>query len=184
MNDLNDLNFGKLVPDSLRSDVFFITLGEALEIELKKLYRELEEIVNFDDIDNLPETLIDFLAYEKHVDFYDYSYPIIIKRKLVKESILFHRKKGTPNAVEDLVTTVFGDGRVIEWFNYSDTPYMFKVSTSNPDATHARAEEFIRAVNAFKNARSHLEYVELIGVEEMKLYWGGLVQIGSKELYK
>ena len=184
MANLTELVMPSLLPSSLKNDPFVVALGEAVEIELKEAYREAEKLSNLNDIDNLPEDLLDYLAYQKHVDFYDTSYPIEVKRKLVKESTHFHRIKGTPAAVEQLANTVFGDGQVKEWFDYDGQPYRFIVETSNQSATNERAQEFIKAINTVKNARSHLEKVVLLSTEQMNLYWAGVVHIGSKETYR
>lgn len=184
MNNLNEQSFPDLLPFSLRVDPFVVALSEAFEIELKSAYREAETLSNLNDVDHLPESLLDYLAYQKHVDFYDYTYPIEMKRKLIKESTHYHRIKGTPAAIEQLIDTVFGDGKVEEWYEYNGNPYRFRVSTSNQTATNERAEEFVRAINTVKNTRSHLESVILISNEHMDLFWGGVVHIGSKEVYR
>ena len=42
----------------------------------------------------LSEELIDILAYDMHVDWYDYSYPVDMKREIVKNSVKVHKKNG------------------------------------------------------------------------------------------
>lgn len=184
MINLTDLVMTSLLPSSLKNDPFIVALAEAVEMELKEAYREAEAISDLSNVDNLPEELLDYLAYQKHVDFYDTSYPIEVKRKLVKESIHSHRLKGTPAAIEQLIDTIFGDGQVKEWFDYDGDPYNFIVETSNQSATNERAHEFIKAISTVKNVRSNLEKVVLLSSEQMKLYWGGVVHAGSKEIYR
>lgn len=173
-------NLIKLFPNSLQHDEFVIALIEAFEIQIKELYEEFLSLVT----DDLPDILVDYLAFEKHVDFYDDTLPIEIKRTLVKESIHMHRIKGTKAAIELLIQTVFGDGQVEEWFDYDGTPYTFRVLTSNSSATTEKAVEFIKSVNSVKNRRSHLERVALVQSEEMNLYWGGFVHEGNFEEYR
>jgi phage tail P2-like protein len=184
MASLTEQIFTELLPSSLKIDPFIVALGEAVEIELKSAYSEAETLANLHDVDNLPESLLDYLAYQKHVDFYDYTYPIELKRKLVKDSTHFHRIKGTPAAVEQLIEAVFGDGQVEEWFEYGGDPYKFRVTTLNQSATNERAQEFINAINSVKNTRSLLESVILLETEQTNLYWGGVVHIGSNETYR
>lgn len=184
MSNLIELIINDLLPPSLKADPFIVALGEGVEIELKAAYREAETLANSFDVNKLPESLLDYLAHQKHVDFYNTNFPIEAKRKLVKDNTHFHRIKGTPAVVEQLIDTVFGDGQVKEWFDYNGNPFNFRVETSNQSATNERAQEFIKAINAVKNTRSHLESVVLLSTEQTNLYWGGVVQIGSKETYR
>lgn len=179
MNSLNDCSIVDLIPSSLKKDPFIVALGDAVEKELKEAYREAESLSNFYDVDKLPEPLLDYLAYQKHVDFYEPDLTIEQKRELVKRSNFFHRQKGTPAAVEKLIITLFGEGKVVEWFEYEGQPYRFKVVTNNRSVTQEKAEQFLQALNAVKNVRSVLERIELTQAEEMNLYFAGVVHVGD-----
>ncbi len=54
-----------------------------------------------------------------HVDFYDSSLSLEVKKQMVKNSLKWHRIKGTSAAVSDVVKTVFGRSWIEEWFEYS-----------------------------------------------------------------
>ena len=43
----------------------------------------------------LDEQTLDILAYDLHVDWYDHSYPIEVKRQTIKDSVKIHRRLGT-----------------------------------------------------------------------------------------
>lgn len=172
--------FVDLLPSSLKNDPFVFALAEAVEMELKQAYKEAESMSDLNNVDKLPESLLDYLAYQRHVDFYDSSLPIEQKRILVKKAPFFHRYKGTPGAVEELVTTIFGEGKVVEWFDYDGAPFRFKVVTNNPAAIHEKAALFIKAVETVKNKRSRLEKVELTQLETMNLYFAGVIHTGEK----
>ena len=91
-----------------------------------------------------------------------------------------HIRKGTPAAVEDLIAAVFGEGKVVEWFEYGGEPYHFKVVTNDYALANERSEEFIKALNTVKNARSWLEKIEVTQVEEMNAYFAGILYLGDK----
>lgn len=180
MNSIQDYVIHSLLPDSIKKDPFIVALGEAVEIELKEAYREAESMSDFSNVNALSEDLLDYIAYQKHVDFYDYTLPLETKRKLVKESAYFHRIKGTPKAVEMLIETVFGDGKVVEWFEYEGVPGYFKVITNNTSVTNELAEQFIRVLDSAKRKSAWLEKVEITQVDEMNLYIGSVVHTGDK----
>lgn len=178
------VNITDILPYCLKQDEFVIALSEAFEIEMKKLSEERERISNLQDFNNLDEKLLDYLAYQKHVDFYLPGLPIETKRELLKNSTFTHKIKGTRQAVESLITTVFGEGTVEEWYEYGGEPYHFKVQTESESATNVQAAEFVQAINTVKNARSIFDNIVLIKKEEAELYWGGMVHVASTELYK
>jgi len=63
--------------------------------------------------------LIDILAWQFHVDFYDPTAPLEFRRALVQNSIVWHRTKGTVQLVNDVINTYWpGGGYIQEWFKY------------------------------------------------------------------
>lgn len=149
----------KLLPYSLRQDPVFVAIAEAVEIQLKQAYQEAEALYNLVDIDNLPEALLDLLAYEKHVDFYEVDLPVEQKRELIKASIKWHRKKGTRGAVEDVVSIIYKNAQVFEWFEYGGEEYRFKIEVEEPFIANEDMKRLKKMVEATKNKRSWLEYV-------------------------
>ncbi|MFJ8100430.1 phage tail protein I [Lysinibacillus sp. NPDC096212] len=149
----------KLLPHSLRQDSVLVAIAEAAEIQLKQAYQEAEAIYNLVDIDKMPEALLDLLAYEKHVDFYEVDLPVEQKRALVKASRKWHRKKGTRGAVEDVVSIIYKNAQVFEWFEYGGEEYRFKIEVEEPFIANEDMKRLKRMVEATKNKRSWLEYV-------------------------
>jgi phage tail P2-like protein len=167
----------QLLPDSLKVDQTVVYLAQAISETLQSLN---SQIFIFDPTKSKAEEMLDLIAWEEHVDFYDTNLPVNKKQELVDKSILFHEKKGTPMAIEDLISTIFEDGKVVEWFEYGGAPHTFKIVTNNPAVTSEKASEFISVLNSIKNRRSHLEKIEITQSEKFDLYFGGFVHIGEK----
>lgn len=180
MIDLYNISILDILPDSLKQDPDMVAMAKALTPEMQLLSEEIKLCLLLKMIDHLSSELVDHLAWEMHVDFYDPDLPLEVRRLLVKNSIPQHRRKGTPAAVEELISTVFGDGRVEEWFEYGGEPYYFKVVTNNRDVTTEQALLFTRALNSVKNTRSWLEKVEISQVEDHPLYFAGILHMGDK----
>lgn len=181
---IHDVKLIDLLPDNLKRDPDMIAASQAVDLGFLELTDEMNNVIILPRVDEVSEELLDHLAYFFHVDFYDLTMDVETKRKLVKDSVYLHQIKGTPAAVERLIQTLFGDGEVSEWFEYGDTPYRFRVITGNESVTTERAEEFIRALDSVKNARSTLDRVIILQSEKMNLYWGGFVHVGSREEYR
>ncbi|SHN77171.1 phage tail protein I [Desulfitobacterium chlororespirans] len=181
MNSLMDYSITDLLPDSLTKDAFLVALAEAVEIELKELYREAEMISNFYDVNRLPEILLNFVAHQKHVDFYDNALPIETKRRLVKESPYLHRIKGTPRAIEKAASTIFGRSKIDEWFDYNGDPFCFRISVESDKhgASEAELISLDKLINAYKNVRSHLDKISIYLASQGGMNFAGCALAGE-----
>jgi len=150
-----------------------------LQPQFRQLAEEAKAAFIYSRIDYLDESVIDELAWQLHVDWYDASADITIKRQLIKNAIKVHQLRGTPAAVEEVIQAYFGDGEVQEWFDYGGQPYMFKVVTRNPSVTGEQAEQFMKVLDTVKNTRSHLEEIIIALSGDMNFYFAGVVQTGD-----
>lgn len=148
----------KLLPYSLKQDPVLVAMFEAAVIQLQEAYDEAEALSNLVDVDKIPARLLDLIAYERHVDFYDSNLSIEQKRELVKKSISWHRKKGTRWAVEQILHIFFKDVDLYEWFEYDGTPYRFSVEVSVKENSRESYQKVIKMIESTKNKRSLLEY--------------------------
>ena len=62
--------------------------------------------------DDLPESILDTLAVELRTPAYDETFPIETKRKLIKGTLAFYARLGTPWAVNWVIRTIFGNGQI------------------------------------------------------------------------
>jgi len=108
-------------------------------------------------IDTLPESIIDLLAWQWRVDFYDAEADLSVKRKQVKTSIAMHRIKGTKRAVVMALRMVYDSGSVEEWFTYGGQPYRFRVHGIRGPARIEELKKLRRLIDVTKNARSWME---------------------------
>lgn len=112
-------------------------------------------------IDSLGSALVDYLAEQMHVDEYDSTAALDVRRQQVKESFMLHKFKGTKWAVQRAVATVYQSAVVQEWPEYSGSAYHFRVtSITAPMSSTALLDKMVRLINAYKNTRSWLDYVQ------------------------
>lgn len=180
MIEISNVSMLDLLPPNIRRDPALKAAAKSLDGELKSITTAISKLSRYDRLDELTDVEADELAWELHVDFYDTSLPIAQKRELVKNAIRFHRRKGTPAAVEELVAILFGEGKVEEWFEYGGERGYFQVITNNPEVTQEKAQEFYRAVESVKRLSAHLERVILSQSEPMNLYFAGVLRMGEK----
>lgn len=114
-------------------------------------------------IDELPEIILDVLAVELRTPAYDEGFPIETKRDLVKGTLTFYKLLGTPEVVNWVIRSIFGNSEVEEWFNYGGNPYTFRVSIDavgqSVDADLYR--RVLAMIDYCKNLRSHLDGITI-----------------------
>ena len=168
------ISFFDMLPSSLKQDKNMVAAALAIDAELERTEAMRENIIIKPNIDAQPENIVDNLAWELHVDFYEpLTMTVSMKRDLVKLSPDLHARNGTPSAVEDLVSAVFSEATIYEWYDYGGRPYFFKVTTTDAVTDAAQIELLIAAIFSVKNTRSWLEMIEVLRQIQAEIYFGG-----------
>ncbi|WP_193774564.1 phage tail protein I [Vallitalea guaymasensis] len=159
-NTIYDIDLTRMLPPSLQQDDNMLALANIIGKELQKNYELANQSIIYARIDDLEEKVLDILAYDLHIDWYDYSYPIEAKRALIKDSVKVHKKLGTKFAVETALGNLHPNSYVEEWFEYAGEPLSFRIIL---DTTHSRVgagySEIEKAVNAYKRKSAHMDNV-------------------------
>ncbi|MDF9845571.1 MULTISPECIES: phage tail protein I [unclassified Paenibacillus] len=179
MIKLQTVSLFDLLPLSIRSDSAMAAAAAALDGELQETTGMIAALDIFGRSAVWTDAETDELAWQYKPPYYDPDLPLEQKRLLVQNAIPFHRHKGTPGAVEDLIAILFGEGAVEEWWQYGGDPYHFRVVTNNSDVTTTRAQEFVAAVDAVKRLSAVLDSVTISQAEELPLYFGGFLHFGE-----
>ena len=174
-------------------------IAEVIDRVLPKYNSIIPRVLIYPVIDELPSDLVDALAVQLHCDFYDYKLSLRQRREIVKQSIAWHRIKGTPAAVEMLCRVLFKNSSTKEWYEYGGDPYFFRMVMDISDGTEDASREVIqllkKAIEAGKNVRSWLELLEFVihledteKVEEIfnadiSLYFHDLIPYGTNSPY-
>lgn len=149
-----------ILPANLRQCEEIQAAAQAVDAECRQIAeKEIRQCLLLPRLDELPPQILDLLAWQWHVDFYDGTFSPERKRNLIRRSIAWHRIKGTPAAVEEVVKAAYGNCVLTEWFEYGGEPYFFKVAvTLEEESTDkSRWKNVIAAISSAKNTRSWLE---------------------------
>lgn len=169
MKTLDDVTLQELLPSSLQSAENVRQIADACDGKLSEVTQNIALTLIYCRIDTLDETIVDDLAWQFHVDFYDTELTLAQKRALVKSAIKDHKYKGTPWAVKSVVATVAGAAQTEEWFDYSGTPYHFRVNVKNgPVLPNDKLKRLITAIWSVKNTRSQLDGVRYERAQTME----------------
>ena len=89
IKELQSLSLLDILPANLLEDKKVAAAAQALDAELQAVTKATVETMHLPRLDVLPEAVVDLLAWQWHVDFYEpLGMDIETKRKLVKESLL------------------------------------------------------------------------------------------------
>lgn len=160
LHGFNADNFMSQLPAVLLDDERMNALAYAIAKALATRLDELPLAEIYTRIDALPEALLDILARDFSIDWYNYDSSIEAKRNLIKSNYYVHRHLGTSGAVKSAVLAAFAESAVEEWFEYSGNPYHFRVrvGTHGP-FTLQQFSELLRIIDWSKRHSAHLESV-------------------------
>ena len=149
-------NLLRTLPDVLQNDEDMLALATAISHELAAQKDEIDNIRIYTRIDELPEELLDILAFDFKVDWWDPDYTLEQKRQTLKDSWDVHRSLGTKGAVVRAISAIYTDTTVAEWFEYGGPPFHFML---NIDATYehvepAKHQRVLSRLEYYKNLRS------------------------------
>ena len=177
--DLSNLDLLSLQTNYMKQDPTTIALCQALNLQFQQLSVETKLCLIYSRIDELAEPVLDELAWQFHVDWYDATADISVKRNLIKSSIFVHSHLGTPAAVEQVVQDYFGDGMVDEWFNYSGVPGHFRIQTANSAVTGDVAQKLIVAIEKVKRKSAWLDEIIIFTDGTLNVFYGFALHIGD-----
>lgn len=175
MIDIKDSQIAQILPRYLAEQPEVKALSFALKNAVQRLLEYADGTAIWYALDSISEELCDLLAIELDTQYYDTSLDIEAKRNLVKNTFIWYSRAGTPSAVAELVEAVFGEGKVIENWDFDDRvpedAYTFDIETNAP-----MREDTLRAlatmINKTKNARSHMRGVRFRNTLEVDLNFG------------
>ena len=148
-------------PTALRESEEPGILIQILAEKMMELDRKIRWVMVWPQIDMLPEALLDILAGDMHIDWYDYDADISVKRTIIKASVAVHKRLGTLWAVQKVITDYFGAGEVREWDTYGGEPHHFKVVSGNAEMVGINLDRFVNMLGHVKRKSSGLDSVEI-----------------------
>lgn len=169
-------SFMENLPEPLLEDEHLRQLAEVVARCVYKSLQDTEKAAIYNRIDELDEGVLDILADDLKIDWYDYDASIEIKKRIVKDSWYVHKRMGSVAAVERAVSDVWPDSIVEEWFDYGGDPFHFRVVLDAMDeSTPIHIDAALDKVRLFKPARSAMDSNEPI----IKVSCGIVVNTGQ-----
>ena len=193
MKRITNTPFLELLPGSIAGDPVIRAAANALDVVQPGTLSGIPGLLLWarlleDDTDILPplrrvavdteltpltDVELDLLAWQFHVDGYEMAHTVEAKRRLIMQSLPWHRIKGTPAAVRMLLEVLGIRIDIIEWWmpegrSLGMPPYTFAVrgwigEPLRPNELYGpdTVADMQRAIEMGKNVRSHLWRITL-----------------------
>lgn len=165
MSRLEDLLLKDILPPSIGDDGQVAAGAEAVDPQHAQVSEAIGEALIYSRLRELPKHIVDLLAWQLHVDFYEpQGLSLTARRNLVAGSIPWHRKKGTPWAVKKLLADLGFQVEYLDWWEFGGDPYLarLKVWVGDDFGISAASKDLIRrAFDCAKSTRTHLDTLSM-----------------------
>lgn len=164
MKTLNDNCVILTIPPSLKNDDKFKAFTIASDNELKKLFYHLDDGIILAAIDSLSTDVLDHVAAQWKANVWRDSWPVEIKRSVLKSLITEKSRQGTLSAVKNAVSSMGSAAYITEWWEKEPkaTPHTFEVAVDQTKIEGIVDEELTydlrRMIDAAKPVRSQYTF--------------------------
>lgn len=173
---------------------------KALSLAAAELHRKTMDYIDgsqiYTAIDLVAEEVLDALAVNWKIDWYDTDYDIEQKRRIVKTALNIRRTMGTVGAAREQVNAIYPGTTLEEWFEYGGEPGYFRLRVNIVTVeeqekfammSHAEIERRLAAAKRFSAHLEEVEYYDAGGVATAygiaANIGGAIVDYGTAESY-
>lgn len=169
-------------PASLSADEKQLALARVTALELVELYEDNDILALYARIDDLDEPLLDILAYDFKVDWWDENYSLTEKRETFKQCWNVKRTLGTPLSSYLAFSAIFQNATIQEWWQYGGNPHYFKIhiELGGVLTDYDKLQRVVNGIRFYKNKRSLLETIEIDIEKSTDVFVGFAMQGGTK----
>lgn len=161
MQLINNSNFYEIIPTPFKN-IQTQCLAYALSQAIFRLCQTSQYVRVLYEISGLPENILDYLAVEFRAQYYSQSMTRMQKVGIVESTLPWYMKSGTKGSLEKLLSSIYEESEVFEWFDYGGEPYHFKVKIGNVNIfDNEQFDKLLAIVQGAKNARSILDGISV-----------------------
>lgn len=185
IKSLREAQIADGLPRVLREQPWAMALSLAVAELHKKTMDYIDGSQIYTAIDLVAEEVLDALAVNWKIDWYDTEYDIEQKRRIVKTALNVRRTMGTVGAVKTQADAIYPGTTLEEWFNYGGTHGKFRLRVNIVRVEEQQKfqmmslAEIERRLAAAKRFSSHLEEVEYYDAGGVATAYGMAAMAGA-----
>lgn len=165
MKTLEDIKLIDTMPDSISKDEKVKAAAEALDPKLQLIAKQADIVSIYLNLNNLSNEVLNHLAVQFDLSVWRDSWPLSLKRSVIKTAITDKRKKGTLSAVKKALESLGSACSIVEWWQQTPegTPGTFKIYATQSEyegvISDQLQEDIIAMVDDVKPASRHYDLV-------------------------
>ena len=173
---IDDLKLSDIAAVSTLDDVTTRWIYESIDYILRSRNSIINsELKKLEIIDLMNEQEINMLLWEYSI--YTKNATLEEKKKIIKRAIFSKINMGTTKVLKDVCGLLYKGFDVKEWTDYNGKPGTFRIYTDKKITDPSEYRELMENIEANKNVRSHLDYIELKQVNTSNYYISGFKEI-------
>lgn len=173
MISLRNAKLTDALPQIIAKEPWAQALAYAVNIQIGRLLDYANGVMVSANVDAMPDAVLDILAVELRIPYYNRDYATPVKRELIKGAIQYWATAGTVGSLTKILEDIFGDAEIEDWYTYNSSPGYFRILTNNPNVTGDTLKQFEETAKNVKRLSAWLDYVIVdIGIPAMNLYQG------------
>jgi len=163
IKSLRDARITDALPRVLFTQDWVKALSGALGLLHEKILDYADGSQIYTGLDNVSEEVLDAVAVNWKIDWYDTSMTLEQKRRVVQSALTVRRLMGTPAAVRMQADAIYPGTELEEWFIYDGDAGYYRLFVNITDTTEESpviaisAEEMERRLASAKRWSAHLE---------------------------
>lgn len=159
MTKIESINLIKLLPYFLQESKDIKLITQVVQEELDLINEKEDRLFVYGKFDMLDEPVLDELAYHWKAEGYEQTHPHSVKAKLVETAYVVMKTKGTRMALEKVVSNIYGEANVKEWFEYKGDPHHFTIDVGDLTIDREKIKELHKRVEKGKRESSELDAI-------------------------
>lgn len=165
MTELNEAKLVQILPENLANDTNVSASAKAIDSQLQLVSRNTNLPLIYFNLDDLSSEQLDHLAYSWDAPIWRQTWPMEMKRTVLKNVIQDKRKRGTLGAVKAAVESLSYVTEITEWWQTTPkgTPHTFTATVQLEQYSGVLEselqEDVIALINDAKPVRSHFTFV-------------------------
>ncbi|UNY40536.1 baseplate I-like protein [Pararheinheimera phage vB_PsoM_KLER1-1] len=181
VRDIQTVNLADLIPPSIASDPQVVAAVAAINTELQSVTAQIQQTILLARLDELPDNVLDQLAWHYNAPFYLSTYSLSQKRNAIRRAIYWRRIAGTKAAVLEALAALNYNSTISEWFEFSGVPYTFTadIDTNGSEVSANIFTDVVDLIDKTKNARSHLARLRIQTKNSAQTYAGAATVHGA-----
>lgn len=160
-------------------------LADVIADELLTAYEAAGAVSIYPRIDELDEELLDILAVDFKIDWWDVEATVEEKRAAFKECWTVHRQLGTAGAVNAAIGAVYESAHITEWYTYNGAPYHYKIDLEfgKQLMDDDKFRRVLERAKHYVNLRSVMDAISVSSARNTGFFSGAVVRTGENAYF-